>query len=66
MDVVDDHRALFSDHIKYNSFSLMFHVSLANPLDPTSLARAGTRAEFALGEAVKAKDTKYGGTYRPT
>lgn len=43
----------------------MFGVTVANPLDPTALARAGTRA-LALEEAGKAEDTKYDRTYRPT
>ena len=66
MDVVTDQGALFSENRKYNHFSLMLDVTVTNPLGPSALARAGTRAGYAIEEAVKAKNTKYGGTYRPT
>ncbi|CAN0540996.1 unnamed protein product, partial [Laminaria digitata] len=66
MDVVTDPGALYRENRKYNSHSLMFDVTVTNPLGPTALARAGTRAGSAIEEAVKAKDTKYGGKYRPT
>ena len=61
-----DQGALFSENRKYNHFSLMLDVTVTNPLGPSALARAGFRAGYAIEEAVKAKNTKYGGTYRPT
>lgn len=66
LDVVTDHGTLFSENSECIPFSLMFDVTVANPLGRTAPARAGTRAEFAPEEAVNAKDTKYGGTCRPT
>ena len=66
IDVVTDHGALFSEKIKYNSFSLMLDVAVANPLGPTALACVWTRAGYPIEEAVKAKNTQYGGKYRPT
>ena len=48
------------------SSALLFDVTVTNPLGPTVLARAGTRAGFALEEAIKAKKAKYDGTLRPT
>lgn len=67
MDVVTDHKALFREKADYNSSSaLMFDIVVFNLLCPTALVRAGTRAGFALEEAVKANGTKYGGTYHPT
>ena len=44
----------------------MFDATVVNPVRPTVLANSGQRAGYALEEAVKAKKTKYGGTYRPT
>lgn len=38
----------------------------SEPLGPTALTLAETRAGFALEEAVKANGTKYGGMYRPS
>ncbi len=66
MDVVTDHGALFGDQIDCRSSALMFDVTVTNPLGPTALARAGTRAGFAIEEATRAKKAKYGGTFRPT
>ena len=66
MDVVTHHGALFSDKADYKSSALLFDVTVTNSLGPTALARAGTRAGFALEEAVKAKKAKYDGTLRPT
>ena len=66
MDVVTQHGALFRDNAAYNSSALLFDVTVTNPLGPTALARAGTRAGSALEEAIKAKKAKYGGTLRPT
>lgn len=35
---------IFSENTKYNnSFSLMFHITVPNPLGSAALARAGTR-----------------------
>lgn len=45
---------------------MIFYVTVANPFGPTALAPAGPRKGFTHEEAVKDKDAKYGGTYRPT
>lgn len=66
MNAAADHKALFSENNKRSTFSLMFDVTIAVPLSPTALARAGTEARLAIEEAVKVEDTKYGVTYRPT
>lgn len=44
----------------------VFNVTVANPVGPNSLARAGTRAGSALEEVAKDKDTTCDGTYRAT
>lgn len=56
---------LFSKHNKHRSFTIMFDVTIANPLGPTALARAGMGKGFAIEEAVRVRDIKYGVTYRP-
>ena len=66
MDVVVGSGTLFQGKDELKSSSLMFDVTVVNPLGPTALANSGARAGHALEEAVKAKKTKYGGTYRPT
>ena len=66
MDGVTDHGALFQEKADHKSSALIFDVTATNPIGPTALARAGTRAGFALEEAVKAENAKYGGTCRPT
>ena len=66
MDVVVGSGTLFRGKEEFKSSSLMFDVTVVNPLGPTALANSGPRAGHALEEAVKAKKTKYGGTYRPT
>lgn len=67
MGAVTDHGAFCGEKADKKSSALMLDVKFINPLDPTAPARAGTRAGYALEEAVsKAKDAKYGGTYQPT
>lgn len=44
----------------------MFDVTVGNPLGPTAPASAGMRAGFVTEVAIKARDPKCGGTYRPT
>ena len=57
---------MFREKSSYNSSALLRDVTVTNPLGPTALARAGTRSGLALEEAVRAKHTKCGGTFRPT
>ena len=66
MDVVTEYRGLFREKAYYKPSALMFDVAVTSPLGPTALARAGTRAGYAIEEVVKAKNTKFGGKYRPT
>ena len=66
MDVVVGSGTLFQGKDELKSSSLMFDVTVVNPLGPTALANSGARAGHALEEAVKTKKTTYGGTYRPT
>lgn len=66
MDVVVESGTLFPGKDELNSSPLMFDVTVVNPLGPTALAHSGQRAGYALEEAIKAKKTKYGGTFRPT
>ena len=55
MDVVTDYGSMFREKYTYNSSALLFDVTVTNPLGPTALARAGTRAGLALEEAVMAE-----------
>lgn len=59
--VITDQWAMCSENSKYNSFSLVFDVTVAKPLGPIAMVGAGIRSGFALEGAFKAKDTKYGG-----
>lgn len=55
--------ALFQGKEELKSPQLMFDVTVANPLGPTNLAQPEQRAGYALEKAIKAKRTRYGGTY---
>ena len=66
MDVVVNSGCLLTKHDEYKLSPLMFDVTVANPLGPSTLARSQQRTGFALEEAVKAKHIKYGGKCRPT
>lgn len=67
MEVVIDHHGVpFRGKAGYISSSLRSDVTVENLLGPIALVHARACAGCATEEAVKAKEIKYGGAYRPT